>query len=104
MNFSPYRVVRRDGSASDFDPTKISHAVTRAFLAVEGNEAFQSNRLRDQVEAITEEVVNGLTRHPNGERLLYIEDIQDRVELALMRGEHHKVARARGAKKSATQG
>lgn len=94
MNFSPYRVVRRDGSASDFDPTKISHAVTRAFLAVEGNEAFQSNRLRDQVEAITEEVVNGLTRHPNGERLLYIEDIQDRVELALMRGEHHKVARA----------
>lgn len=94
MNFSPYRVVRRDGSASEFDPAKINHAVTRAFLAVEGSEAFQSNRLREQVERITEEVVNGLTRRPNGERLLYIEDIQDRVELALMRGGYHKIARA----------
>ncbi len=94
MNFSPYKVVRRDGSASDFDPAKINHAVTLAFLAVEGSEAFASNRLREQVEQITEQVVDGLTRRPNGERLLYIEDIQDRVELALMRSEHHKVARA----------
>lgn len=94
MNYSPYKVVRRDGSASDFDPAKISHAITRAFLAVEGSVAFASNRLREQVERITQDVVDGLVRRPNGERLLYIEDIQDRVELALMRGEHHKVARA----------
>ena len=94
MNYSPYKVVRRDGSASDFDPAKINHALMRAFLAVEGSEAFASNRLREQVEQLTEGVVNSLTRRPNGERLLYIEDIQDLVELALMRGEYHKVARA----------
>ncbi|GAA4529960.1 ribonucleoside-diphosphate reductase subunit alpha [Chelativorans composti] len=88
-----YQVVRRNGSVSPFDPNKISIALTKAFLAVEGAAAAGSRRIHDTVEELTRSVVAALTRRGES-RIFHIEDIQDHVELALMRGGHHKVARA----------
>jgi ribonucleoside-diphosphate reductase alpha chain len=89
------RVVRRDGTVSPFDATLISVAMTKAFLAVEGNDAASSSRLHHLVEELTTQVRHALLRHtePGGPVTLHIEQIQDQVELALMRGGHHKVAR-----------
>ncbi|MFC0220594.1 ribonucleoside-diphosphate reductase alpha chain [Pseudochelatococcus lubricantis] len=89
-----FSVIRRNGSLSPFDASKIAVAVTKAFLAVEGNQAAASRRVHEIVEELTQQVVVALTRRVDGERAIHIEDIQDQVELALMRGGHHKVARA----------
>ncbi len=89
-----FHVIRRNGSVTPFDPSKISVAVTKAFLAVEGQAAAASRRVHEAVEQVTAQVVSALTRRVDADRALHIEDIQDQVELALMRGEHHKVARA----------
>jgi len=89
-----FQVIRRNGTVSPFDKTKIAVAMTKAFLAVEGNAAAASRRVHETVEQLTEEVVASLTRRAETGRTLHIEDVQDRVEVALMRGEHHKVARA----------
>jgi ribonucleoside-diphosphate reductase alpha chain len=86
------QILRRDGQPAGFDPGKISRAMTKAFLAVEGASAAASHRIHEVVEELTEQVVAALTRH--GTQTLHIEDIQDQVELALMRNGHHKVARA----------
>jgi ribonucleoside-diphosphate reductase alpha chain len=87
------KVIRRNGKLTTFDPSKISIALTKAFLAVEGGQAAASSRVRTTVEALTEQVVQALTRHLSGGGTLHIEDIQDQVELALMRAGEHKVAR-----------
>ena len=88
------QVVRRNGSLSPFDPTKISVAITKAFVAVEGTGASASRRTRDAVENLTAQIVATLLRRSSSSRTLHIEDIQDQVELALMRSGEHKVARA----------
>jgi len=87
-------VVRRDGSNTVFDPTKISVAVTKAFLAVEGNDAGATHRVRDLVAELTGRVVEALTSRGDARRSVQVEDIQDQVELALMRAGEHQVARA----------
>ncbi|MGH8456682.1 MAG: ribonucleoside-diphosphate reductase subunit alpha, partial [Stenotrophobium sp.] len=87
------RVIRRNGKVTTFDASKISIALTKAFLAVEGSTAAASSSVREKVEALTQQVVQGLTRHISGGGTLHIEDIQDQVELALMRAGEHKVAR-----------
>src|SRR5690606_23654788 len=74
--------------------SKIAVAMTKAFLAVEGASAAASRRVHENVEQLTADVVAALTRHAGEGRTFHIEDVQDQVELALMRGEHHKVARA----------
>jgi ribonucleoside-diphosphate reductase alpha chain len=79
---------------SPFDAGKISVAMTKAFLAVEGHTAAASRRVHEAVEQLTGEVVGALTRRIGEGRTFHIEDVQDQVELALMRSEHHKVARA----------
>ncbi len=89
-----YRVIRRNGKITVFDGSKISVAITKAFLAVEGGSAAASKRIHESVEQLAEQVVNGLTRRMPGGGTVHIEDIQDQVELALMRGGYHKVARA----------
>jgi len=89
-----YRIVRRNGTVTPFDARKISIALTKAFLAVEGCAAAGSRRVYEAVEELTSQVVNALMRRSGEGRLFHIEDVQDQVELALMRGEHHKVARA----------
>lgn len=89
-----YHVIRRNGSVTPLDASKITIALTKAFLAVEGSMAAGSSRVHDIVEELAEQVVHALTRRANAGRTFHIEEIQDQVELALMRGEHHKVARA----------
>src|SRR5688572_9008788 len=88
------QIIRRNGSVSPFDAGKISVAMTKALLAVEGGTAAASRRVHDIVEQLTAEVVAALTRRVGEGRTFHIEDVQDQVELALMRSEHHKVARA----------
>ncbi len=88
------QVVRRDGSISPFDPAKIAVAMSKAFLAVEGPDAGASSRVHETVDLLTRQVVASLTRHPDLGRIFHIEDIQDQVELALMRSGNHRVARA----------
>ena len=90
----PMQVIRRNGTVSKFDASKISVAMTKAFLAVEGHTAAASRRVHEVVEQLTAEVVGALSRRISEGRTFHIEDVQDQVELALMRSEHHKVARA----------
>jgi ribonucleoside-diphosphate reductase alpha chain len=87
------KVIRRNGKVTGFDASKINIAMTKAFLAVEGGTAAESSRVREKVEALTAQVVGALTRHVSGGGTIHIEDIQDQVELALMRAGEHKVAR-----------
>lgn len=90
----PLQIIRRNGTVSPFDAGKISIAMTKAFLAVEGHTAAASRRIHEVIEQLTNEVVSALTRRIGEGRTFHIEDVQDQVELALMRSEHHKVARA----------
>ena len=89
-----HQVIRRNGAVTTFDASKIAVALTKAFLAVEGNSAAASRRVHDIVAELTQQIVLNLTRRADAGRTFHIEDVQDQVELALMRGEHHKVARA----------
>ncbi|MDR5809979.1 ribonucleoside-diphosphate reductase subunit alpha [Caballeronia sp. LZ019] len=92
--FADYKVIRRNGSVVSFEPSKISIAVTKAFIAVNGGQGAASARVRELVEQLTQAVVRALVRsRPHG-GTFHIEDIQDQVELALMRGGEHNVARA----------
>ena len=88
------KVIRRNGKLTSFDASKISIALTKAFLAVEGGQAAASSRVRELVKTLSQQVEQALTRHLNGGGTLHIEDIQDQVELALMRAGEHKVARS----------
>lgn len=88
-----YRVIRRNGKITSFDVSKISVAMTKAFLAVEGGQAAASRRIREKVEKLTQDVLNGLFRNLENGGTIHIEDVQDQVELALMRSGEHKVAR-----------
>ena len=92
--YAQYKVIRRNGAVVGFEPSKIAIAMTKAFIAVNGGTGAASARVREQVAHLTETVVNALVRrHPSG-GTLHIEDIQDQVELALMREGEHNVARA----------
>ncbi|MEZ5446971.1 MAG: ATP cone domain-containing protein, partial [Gammaproteobacteria bacterium] len=89
-----YRVIRRNGKVTVFDRDKITVAMTKAFLAVEGGSAAASTRIHETVAALTEQVVAAITRRLPGGGTVHIEDIQDQVELAMMRAGEHKIARA----------
>ncbi|CAM4115175.1 ribonucleoside-diphosphate reductase subunit alpha [Bordetella tumbae] len=109
--WASYSVIRRNGSVVGFEPGKIAIAMTKAFLAVNGGQGAASARVRELVETLTSQSVNALVRNrPNG-GTFHIEDIQDQVELALMRSGEHDVARAyvlyrekRAQERAATQG
>src|SRR5690606_4559940 len=89
-----FKVIRRNGAVVNFEPSKISVAMTKAFLAVSGNQGAASARIRELVDELTEQVVNGLVRHRPGGATFHIEEIQDQVELSLMRSGEHDTARA----------
>ncbi|MBT0961886.1 ribonucleoside-diphosphate reductase subunit alpha [Denitromonas iodatirespirans] len=94
LALSAFQVVRRNRAVVAFDPAKISVAMSKAFLAVEGRQGADSSRVRDLVARLTDTVVGALTRRLPDGGMLHIEDIQDQVELALMRSGEHDVARA----------
>ncbi len=89
-----YRVIRRNGGVVAFEPGKISVAMTKAFLAVTGGQGAASARIREVVAQLTDGVVHTLIRRQPGGGTFHIEDIQDQVELALMRSGEHDTARA----------
>ncbi len=89
-----YKVIRRNGAVVGFEPAKISIAMTKAFLAVNGNQGAASARVRDEVAKLTDAVVSALMKRKPEGGAIHIEEIQDQVELALMRGGEHEVARA----------
>jgi ribonucleoside-diphosphate reductase alpha chain len=92
--FSDYKIIRRNGSVVGFEPAKITIAMTKAFLAVNGGQGAASARVREVVEQLTVGVVGALMRRQPQGGTFHIEDIQDQVELALMRGGEHEVARS----------
>ena len=92
--YAQYKVIRRNGAVVGFEPAKITIAVTKAFLAVNGGQGAASARVRDEVVKHTDAVVNALMKRKPEGGAIHIEEIQDQVELALMRGGEHEVARA----------
>jgi len=92
--YSEYKLIRRNGAVVGFEPAKITVAVTKAFLAVNGSQAAASARIRELVASLTEAVVGALMRRQPQGGTFHIEDVQDQVELALMRSGEHDVARA----------
>jgi len=93
-SLTQYKVIRRNGAVVVLEPGKISVAVTKAFLAVNGGQGAASARVRELVGQLTDGVVAALVRRQPAGGTFHIEDIQDQVELALMRSGEHEVARA----------
>jgi len=92
--YAEYKVIRRNGAVVGFEPAKISVAMTKAFLAVNGAQGAASARIRELVAGLTDAAVGALMRRQPQGGTFHIEDIQDQVELALMRSGEHDVARA----------
>ena len=88
------KIIKRNGQVSTYDPSKIEVAMTKAFLAVEGGQAAASGRVHDLVRNMTQTMTDAFHRRLPGGGTIHIEDVQDQVELALMRGGEQKVARA----------
>ncbi|MFN9280377.1 MAG: ribonucleoside-diphosphate reductase subunit alpha [Rubrivivax sp.] len=92
--YTAYQIIRRNGAVVSFEPSKIAVALMKAFLAVHGTQGAASASVRETVDGLTEAVVRALLRSRPGGGTFHIEDVQDQVELGLMRGGHHEVARA----------
>ncbi len=92
--YSEYKLIRRNGAVVGFEPAKITVAMTKAFLAVNGSQGAASARIRELVVALTAAVIGALMRRQPQGGTFHIEDVQDQVELALMRSGEHDVARA----------
>ena len=92
--YQGYQILRRNGAVVAFEPNKIAIALMKAFLAVHGTQGAASASVRETVDRLTESVVRALVRSRPGGGTFHIEDVQDQVELGLMRGGHHEVARA----------
>ena len=93
-SYAEYKVIRRNGAVVGFEPSKISVAMTKAFIAVNGGQGAASARIREVVAKLTAAAVGALVRRQPQGGTFHIEDIQDQVELALMRFGEHDVARA----------
>ncbi|MDO8419480.1 MAG: ATP cone domain-containing protein, partial [Rubrivivax sp.] len=89
-----YQIIRRNGAVVGFEPNKIAVALMKAFLAVHGTQGAASASVRETVDRLTDTVVRALLRSRPGGGTFHIEDVQDHVELGLMRSGHHEVARA----------
>lgn len=88
------KTIKRNGKVDHYNESKIRVAITKAFIAVEGGTAASSNRIHQQIEDITKQITQTFKRRfPTG-GTIHIEDIQDQVELALMRNSEFKIARA----------
>jgi len=109
-NYHAYQIIRRNGAVVSFEPSKIAVALMKAFLAVHGTSGAASASVRETVEQLTQNVVRALLRSRPSGGTFHIEDVQDQVELGLMRSGHHEVARAyvlyreRRAQERAAQG
>ena len=94
LALSHYQIIRRNGAVVPFEPNKIAVAMMKAFLAVHGTQGAASASVREVVDSLTQAVIRALMRSRPGGGTFHIEDVQDQVELGLMRSGHHEVARA----------
>ena len=92
--YASYQIIRRNGAVVPFEPNKIAVAMMKAFLAVHGTQGAASASVRETVDQLTQAVIRALMRSRPGGGTFHIEDVQDHVELGLMRGGHHEIARA----------
>lgn len=88
------KTIKRNGKLAHYDAEKVKVAITKAFIAVEGSNAATSNRIHEQIEELTRQITQTFKRRLPSGGTIHIEDIQDQVELALMRNSEYKVARA----------
>ena len=88
------RVIKRNGAVVAYDESKISVAITKAYLAVEGGTAAASSRIHESVAQLSSQITDIFKRRMPSGGTIHIEDIQDQVELALMRTGEHKIARS----------
>ena len=88
------RVIKRNGSVVSYSESKISVAITKAYLAVEGGNAAASSRIHESVKQLGSQITEIFRRRMPSGGTIHIEDIQDQVELALMRTGEHKIARS----------
>ncbi|MDA1371150.1 MAG: ribonucleoside-diphosphate reductase subunit alpha [Proteobacteria bacterium] len=88
------RVIKRNGAVVGYDESKISVAITKAYLAVEGGNAAASTRIHESVAQLGGQITEIFKRRMPSGGTIHIEDIQDQVELALMRTGEHKIARS----------
>ena len=88
------RVIKRNGAVVAYDESKISVAITKAYLAVEGGNAAASSRIHESVAQLASQITDIFRRRMPSGGTIHIEDIQDQVELALMRTGEHKIARS----------
>ncbi|MDO8342714.1 MAG: ATP cone domain-containing protein, partial [Cellvibrio sp.] len=87
------RVIKRNGTVVPFDASKIAIAMTKAFLAVEGGKAAASTRVHEVVNTLTDQITATFKRRMPSGGTIHIEEIQDQVELILMRSGEQKIAR-----------
>ncbi len=88
------KTIKRNGKVVRYDENKIKIAITKAFIAVEGTNAASSNRVYQQIDELTRQMTRTFERRLPTGGTIHIEDIQDQVELALMRAGQYKVARS----------
>ena len=88
------RVIKRNGAVVSYSESKISVAITKAYLAVEGGNAAASSRIHESVQQLGLQITGIFRRRMPSGGTIHIEDIQDQVELALMRTGEHKIARS----------
>lgn len=88
------RVIKRDGSVAAFDSSRIATAMKKAFLAVEGDSAENSQRIHNLSQALTDRITETLLQRWSDTGVTHIEAIQDQVELEMMRAGEHQVARS----------
>ena len=93
-SLSHYQIIRRNGAVVPFEPNKIAVAMMKAFLAVHGTQGAASASVREMVDSLTQAVIRALMRSRPAGGTFHIEDVQDQVELGLMRGGHHEIARS----------
>ena len=92
--FPHHQIIRRNGAVVPFEPQKIAVAMMKAFLAVHGTQGAASASVREVVDNLTQNVTRALMRSRPAGGTFHIEDVQDQVELGLMREGHHEIARA----------
>ena len=88
------KVIKRDGTVVPYDDSKISVAIMKAFLAIDGDTAADSSRIRQLVRELTAQISNTYERRMPSGGTLHIEELQDQVELELMRSGEQRIARA----------
>ncbi len=88
------RVIKRNAKIVSFEIDKIKVAITKAFLAIESGNAAASDRIHEKVNRIADDIMSVFDRRMPTGGTIHIEEIQDQVELQLMRSEEYKVARS----------